>query len=103
MALGLGYTVANSRRDRVDVINQQADGHTVPAPDSADRDRELLPVRPSRLVIGKRSRIDGRALLMCCLSARSRHQMMTVSVCSCAVCSYPWKGNSSSGEDPGGG
>jgi hypothetical protein len=43
MALGLGYTVANSRRDRVDVINQQADGHPVPAPDSADRDRELLP------------------------------------------------------------
>ena len=62
MALGLGYTVANSRRDRVDVINQQADGHPVPAPDSADRDRELLPVRPSRPVIGNRSRIDGRAL-----------------------------------------
>ena len=62
MALGLGYTVANSRRDRVDVINQQADGHPVPSADSADRDRELLPVRPSRPVIGKRSRIDGRAL-----------------------------------------
>jgi len=62
MALGLGYTVANSRRDRVDVINQQADGHPVPAPDSADRDRELLPVRPSRPVIGSRSRIDGRAI-----------------------------------------
>ena len=26
MALGLGYTVANSRRDRIDVINQQAEG-----------------------------------------------------------------------------
>ena len=26
MALGLGYTVANSRRDRMDVINQQAEG-----------------------------------------------------------------------------
>jgi hypothetical protein len=26
MALGLGYTVANSRRDRIDVINQRADG-----------------------------------------------------------------------------
>jgi hypothetical protein len=25
MALGLGYTVANSRRDRIDVINQQAE------------------------------------------------------------------------------
>jgi len=24
--LGLGYTVANSRRDRIDVINQQAEG-----------------------------------------------------------------------------
>jgi Flp pilus assembly protein TadB len=35
MALGLGYTVANSRRDRIDVINQQAEGH----PDSADRPR----------------------------------------------------------------
>jgi hypothetical protein len=41
MALGLGYTVANSRRDRVDVINQRADGYPAPAPDSADRDREL--------------------------------------------------------------
>jgi hypothetical protein len=37
MALGLGYTVANSRRDRVDVINQQAEGHPGPAPGSADR------------------------------------------------------------------
>ena len=27
MALGLGYTVSNSRRDRIDVINQQAEGH----------------------------------------------------------------------------
>jgi membrane protease YdiL (CAAX protease family) len=35
MALGLGYTVANSRRDRIDVINQQADGH----PGSDDRPR----------------------------------------------------------------
>jgi type III secretory pathway component EscV len=25
MALGLGFTVANSRRDRVDVVNQRAD------------------------------------------------------------------------------
>jgi hypothetical protein len=33
MALGLGYTVANSRRDRIDVINQQAEGQ----PGSADR------------------------------------------------------------------
>ena len=32
MALGLGYTVANSRRDRIDVINQQAEGE----PGSAD-------------------------------------------------------------------
>ncbi len=32
MALGLGYTVANSRRDRIDVINQQADGHPRPRP-----------------------------------------------------------------------
>jgi hypothetical protein len=47
MALGLGYTVANSRRDRVDVINQQADGHPVAAPGSADRDGELSPVLPS--------------------------------------------------------
>ena len=62
MALGLGYAVANSRRDRVDMINQQADRHPVPAPDSADRDRELLPVRSSRPVIGRKSRIDGRAL-----------------------------------------
>jgi hypothetical protein len=30
MALGLGYTVANSRRDRVDVINQQAEGRPGP-------------------------------------------------------------------------
>jgi hypothetical protein len=35
MALGLGYTVAKSRRDRIDVINQQAEGH----PDSAARPR----------------------------------------------------------------
>lgn len=26
MALGLGYTVANSRRDRIDVVNQRAEG-----------------------------------------------------------------------------
>lgn len=26
MALGLGYTVANSRRDRIDVLNQRAEG-----------------------------------------------------------------------------
>ena len=25
MALGLGFTVANSRRDRIDVLNQRAD------------------------------------------------------------------------------
>jgi membrane protease YdiL (CAAX protease family) len=31
MALGLGYTVANSRRDRIDVVNQRAEGQ----PDSA--------------------------------------------------------------------
>jgi hypothetical protein len=37
MALGLGYTVANSRRDRVDVINQQAEGRPGSAPGSADR------------------------------------------------------------------
>jgi hypothetical protein len=37
MALGLGYTVANSRRDRVDVINQQAEGRPGPVPDSVDR------------------------------------------------------------------
>lgn len=35
MALGLGYTVANSRRDRIDVINQQAEGHPGPALDGA--------------------------------------------------------------------
>jgi Flp pilus assembly protein TadB len=33
MALGLGYTVANSRRDRIDVINQQADGQLGQSPD----------------------------------------------------------------------
>jgi len=32
MALGLGYTVASSRRDRIDVINQQADGDPLPRP-----------------------------------------------------------------------
>ena len=32
MALGLGYTVANSRRDRIDVINQQAEVHPGPVP-----------------------------------------------------------------------
>jgi hypothetical protein len=37
MALGLGYTVANSRRDRVDVINQRAEGHSASAPGSGDR------------------------------------------------------------------
>lgn len=26
MAVGLGYTVANSRRDRIDVLNQRAEG-----------------------------------------------------------------------------
>lgn len=26
LALGLGYTVANSRRDRIDVLNQRAEG-----------------------------------------------------------------------------
>jgi hypothetical protein len=35
MALGLGYTVANSRRDRIDVINQQAEGHPAADPGSA--------------------------------------------------------------------
>jgi Flp pilus assembly protein TadB len=39
MALGLGYTVANSRRDRIDVIHQQADGHPGPAPAGADLPR----------------------------------------------------------------
>ncbi len=39
MALGLGYTVANSRRDRIDVINQQAEGQPGPVPDGADRPR----------------------------------------------------------------
>jgi hypothetical protein len=62
MALGLGYTVANSRRDRVDVINQQADGRPVPAPDSAVGSRDLLPVLPSALSEARDSRIDGRAL-----------------------------------------
>ena len=37
MALGLGCTVANSRRDRVDVINQQAEGRPGSVPGSADR------------------------------------------------------------------
>jgi hypothetical protein len=36
MALGLGYTVANSRRDRVDVINQRAEGRPAPARGSGD-------------------------------------------------------------------
>jgi hypothetical protein len=26
MALGLGFTIANSRRDRIDVVNQRAEG-----------------------------------------------------------------------------
>jgi hypothetical protein len=37
MALGLGYTVANSRRNRIDVINQQAEGHSGSAQGYADR------------------------------------------------------------------
>ena len=37
MALGLGYTVSNSRRDRIDVINQQAEGRPSSVPGSADR------------------------------------------------------------------
>jgi hypothetical protein len=42
MALGLGSTVPNSRRDRVDVINQQAD-----RPPSGRRTRfNSLPVGP---------------------------------------------------------
>jgi hypothetical protein len=28
MALGLGFTVANSRRDRIDVVNQRAETHS---------------------------------------------------------------------------
>ncbi len=28
MALGLGFTVANSRRDRIDVVNQRAEGRS---------------------------------------------------------------------------
>ncbi len=28
IALGLGYTVANSRRDRIDVVNQRAEGRS---------------------------------------------------------------------------
>lgn len=36
MALGLGYTVANSRRDRIDVINQRAEGHPGSAPGSSE-------------------------------------------------------------------
>jgi len=39
MALGLGYTVVNSRRNRIDVINQQAEGQPGSAPGSADRPR----------------------------------------------------------------
>ncbi|HZR53329.1 MAG TPA: hypothetical protein VFB06_27930 [Streptosporangiaceae bacterium] len=39
MALGLGYTVANSRRDRIDVINQQAEGHRGPVRGGAGRPR----------------------------------------------------------------
>ena len=31
MALGLGYTVANSRRDRIDAVNHQAEGSPDPA------------------------------------------------------------------------
>jgi Flp pilus assembly protein TadB len=30
MALGLGYTVANSRRDRIDVVNQRAEAQPEP-------------------------------------------------------------------------
>ena len=37
MALGLGYTVANSRRDRIDVINQQAEGQPGAVPGPAER------------------------------------------------------------------
>lgn len=37
MALGLGYAVANSRRDRIDAINQQADGHPAGPQGGADR------------------------------------------------------------------
>jgi hypothetical protein len=37
MSLGLGCTVANSRRDPIDAINQQADGSPVPAQGSAGR------------------------------------------------------------------
>jgi Flp pilus assembly protein TadB len=37
MALGLGYTVANSRRDRIDMINQRADADPFPAAGGADR------------------------------------------------------------------
>lgn len=36
MALGLGFTVANSRRDRIDVLNQRADQpSSSTSPDSA--------------------------------------------------------------------
>ena len=37
LGLGLGYTVANSRRDRVDVVNQQAGGHHAPPKGGTDR------------------------------------------------------------------
>jgi Flp pilus assembly protein TadB len=32
MALGLGYTVANSRRDHIDAVNHQAEGQPNPGP-----------------------------------------------------------------------
>ncbi len=35
MALGLGFTVANSRRDRTDVVNQRADARS----EADDRDQ----------------------------------------------------------------
>jgi hypothetical protein len=31
MALGLGFAIANSRRDRIDVVNQRAEGRSVSA------------------------------------------------------------------------
>ena len=36
MAVGLGYTMANSRRDRIDLINQRADLYPGSAPGPAD-------------------------------------------------------------------
>jgi hypothetical protein len=47
MALGLGFTVANSRRDRIDVLNQRAEDRSLPT--SIEDDQIEIGSEPTKI------------------------------------------------------